>query len=590
MRPTVRSGATSANAASPAARRCAGTPPASRRATTGAGRYGRRCSLTAIGPAPGPPPPCGVLNVLCRLMCMTSKPRSPGLTCPSMALRFAPSPYICAPCACTISAIRAMLRSKSPSVLGSVIISAATAWPWRSSAARRSSRSMSPSGRAFTATTSNPAIAAVAGFVPCAESGTSTVRRAASPRSASHAWITRTPANSPCAPAIGASAVPAMPVISASISCRPCMSASAPCASSAGCIGCASANPGSAATKSSTLGLSFIVQEPSGYMCVSIAQFICERRVKWRTTSSWASSGRRRSRRSRSRGGAGCAGTSLAGRPTPMRPGRERSMAVGSVIGERLQQRVDLGARVHLGDAQQHAVRAGLRHVEAADDAPGAQAALELRHGHGRADDELVEERLVTFDRVTVERVDAVGGVVCLLVAELGDAAEAARSERLEPDGRGERDELLARADVARRALAPDVLLARLQGEHVAGAALEVLRLADDAPGHLADVAVAAGEEPDVGPAERERDAERLAFGDDDVGAVVGGRAKEPEAHGVRGDDEERAARVRGFRPLRGVRREAPEEVGLLDGEARVPFGHVERIVRLHIDGDVAPL
>ena len=30
------------------------------------GRNGARCDATAIGPMPGPPPPCGIANVLCR--------------------------------------------------------------------------------------------------------------------------------------------------------------------------------------------------------------------------------------------------------------------------------------------------------------------------------------------------------------------------------------------------------------------------------------------------------------------------------------------------------------------------------------------
>ena len=33
----------------------------------------------ATGPTPGPPPPCGMQNVLCRLRCETSPPNSPGL-------------------------------------------------------------------------------------------------------------------------------------------------------------------------------------------------------------------------------------------------------------------------------------------------------------------------------------------------------------------------------------------------------------------------------------------------------------------------------------------------------------------------------
>ena len=47
--------------------------------------------VTATGPAPGPPPPCGVANVLCVFMCTMSNPMSPGRARPMMAFRFAPS-------------------------------------------------------------------------------------------------------------------------------------------------------------------------------------------------------------------------------------------------------------------------------------------------------------------------------------------------------------------------------------------------------------------------------------------------------------------------------------------------------------------
>lgn len=40
----------------------------------GPGRNGTSVLLTQIAPEPGPPPPCGVENVLCRFMCMTSIP------------------------------------------------------------------------------------------------------------------------------------------------------------------------------------------------------------------------------------------------------------------------------------------------------------------------------------------------------------------------------------------------------------------------------------------------------------------------------------------------------------------------------------
>ena len=45
----------------------------------------------SAAPAPGPPPPCGVENVLWRLRCMTSMPNSPGRATPTSAFMFAPS-------------------------------------------------------------------------------------------------------------------------------------------------------------------------------------------------------------------------------------------------------------------------------------------------------------------------------------------------------------------------------------------------------------------------------------------------------------------------------------------------------------------
>src|SRR5690606_29261595 len=55
------------------------------------GRNGARCARTAIGPTPGPPPPCGMQNVLCRFRCDTSPPNEPGRARPTRALRLAPS-------------------------------------------------------------------------------------------------------------------------------------------------------------------------------------------------------------------------------------------------------------------------------------------------------------------------------------------------------------------------------------------------------------------------------------------------------------------------------------------------------------------
>ncbi len=43
----------------------------------------RRASTRPIGPTPGPPPPCGMQKVLCKLRWQTSAPISPGLTSPT---------------------------------------------------------------------------------------------------------------------------------------------------------------------------------------------------------------------------------------------------------------------------------------------------------------------------------------------------------------------------------------------------------------------------------------------------------------------------------------------------------------------------
>src|SRR5436190_23706578 len=82
------------------------------------GRYGARCPRTATGPTPGPPPPCGMQNVLCRLRWDTSAPNRPGLASPTSALRLAPSTYTWPPAACTRSQTSVTVCSNTPLVDG----------------------------------------------------------------------------------------------------------------------------------------------------------------------------------------------------------------------------------------------------------------------------------------------------------------------------------------------------------------------------------------------------------------------------------------------------------------------------------------
>src|SRR6185369_117128 len=82
------------------------------------GRYGARCARAATGPTPGPPPPCGMQNVLCRLRWQTSAPNRPGRASPTNALRLAPSTYTWPPVACTRSHTSVTVVSKTPFVDG----------------------------------------------------------------------------------------------------------------------------------------------------------------------------------------------------------------------------------------------------------------------------------------------------------------------------------------------------------------------------------------------------------------------------------------------------------------------------------------
>ena len=81
-------------------------------------------------------------------------------------------------------------------------------------------------------------------------------------------------------------------------------------------------------------------------------------------------------------------------------------------------------------------------------------------------------------------------------------------------------------ADVRRRLLAADVLLARLQREPVGGVARGILRDADEAAGQLALEARAHGHVAGVRTAEAHRHAEALRRADGDVGAERTGRAR----------------------------------------------------------------
>ncbi len=129
---------------------------------------------------------------------------------------------------------------------------------------RISSTSTRPRSSLCSEITLNPHIAADAGFVPCAVSGTITLSRAVSPRSLKYFLAMSSAPSSACAPADGFSENAAMPKSELSDRSSSYITWSAPCASSSGVKGCSSANSRRVAIASLMRGLYFIVHDPSG--------------------------------------------------------------------------------------------------------------------------------------------------------------------------------------------------------------------------------------------------------------------------------------------------------------------------------------
>src|SRR5690348_9711961 len=114
-------------------------------------------------------------------------------------------------------------------------------------------------------------------------------------------------------------------------------------------------------------------------------------------------------------------------------------------------------------------------------------------------------------------------------MVELGEPCQSSLAEQRQMDREGERAQSRIGADIARRLLAPDMLLARRQGQHPAAPASRVERLSDEATRHLADEPVASGEEPDMRAAEIQRVTEGLAFSRDNVRAHFARRSNGTE-------------------------------------------------------------
>ena len=124
------------------------------RGTSGCpGRNGARCAATPIGPMPGPPPPCGIANVLCRFRWQTSAPMRAGLVSPTCAFMLAPSMYTWPPCSCTTAQISRMCGLVDAVRRGVGDHQARQRVGVLGGLARRSARSTPPSGALATTTT-----------------------------------------------------------------------------------------------------------------------------------------------------------------------------------------------------------------------------------------------------------------------------------------------------------------------------------------------------------------------------------------------------------------------------------------------------
>ena len=156
--------------------------PARRRSSTSGwpGRYGARCAATPIGPMPGPPPPCGIANVLCRLRWQTSAPIGAGLVRPDLRVHVGAVhvdlPAVRVDDLADLPDADPRTRRASTDTSPSAPRAVARA---RAAFARRSSTSTLPCASHATTTTCMPAITALAGLVPCADAGMSTTSRCA---------------------------------------------------------------------------------------------------------------------------------------------------------------------------------------------------------------------------------------------------------------------------------------------------------------------------------------------------------------------------------------------------------------------------
>ncbi len=111
----------------------------------------------------------------------------------------------------------------------------------------------------------------------------------------------------------------------------------------------------------------------------------------------------------------------------------------------------------------------------------------------------------------------------------------------------------------------------RLEGQAEAAPTLAVVRHADDAAGHFPEVLLAGGQETAIGPAVRERNAQRLGLTDHDVHTERAGRLEDGTTDRIHRRDGKRSDLVRGLDHI-AQRLNAAEEVRRLHDDGRGPL------------------
>ena len=213
-----------------------------------------------------------------------------------------------------------------------------------------------------------------------------------------------------------------------------------------------------------------------------------------------------------------------------------------AVVAERPPDRLDVGARRRLVERHAERARVDATEIHSLRDA----AVGDPRGGVPGRDDDRVEEMRRRH------------GVAQPLETRLEDRGQAMHAPRDRRQARGavvdrvhrrhHREQDLRRADVRRRLLAADVLLARLQREAVRRPAVGVDGDPDEAAGHRALEVVARREIGRMRSAAAHRHAETLRRSDDDVGAPFARWRQQREREEIGGDDDVSAGRMHGRR------------------------------------------